>query len=233
MKGEEKEIHLRNGKIQTHSDICRNINFDDGILVMNNNKQWAVIKITTGQNVTDYKYTKFKKMELPNVIIKNGLACSICDKNDKWGALNCKGNEVIECKYDICKVITPDYAIVGIEKNYGILNKKAEQIIPIKYKNIIQEVFKGFFIVSQACGDGIIDTKGKIIIPCLYNEIYLGSKYNWLVKNAEDKYLLYDKRGNVITQEANTTNCYKDEVNGLDEEIFSPINIFKHIVKSE
>ena len=233
MKGEEKKVHLRNGKVQMYSDICRNISFDDCILVMNNNKQWAVIKITTGQNITDYKYSHFKKMELRNVIIKNGLTCSVCDQDGKWGALNCKGNEVIECKYDICKVITPDYAIVGIEKRYGILNKKAEPIIPINYKNIIQEVFKGFFIVSQESGDGIINTKGKIIIPCLYNEIYLGDKNNWLVKNDEDKYLLYDKNGNVITQATNVANCYKEDINERDEEIFSPINIFKHIVKAE
>lgn len=232
MKGEEKEVHLRNGQIQVYCDICRKINFDNCIFVMNNEKKWAVIKITTGQMVTEYKYTKFNEVVLPNVIIKNGLACSVCDKDGKWGALNSKGNEIIECKYDICKVINPDYAIVGIENNYGVLNKQAEQIIPVNYKNIIQEIFKGFFIVSQENGDGIIDKKGNVIIPCIYTELYIGDKGNWLVKNNEDNYLLYDGNGNIINQNISIMNCYKNDINKQDEEIFSPINIFKHVVKS-
>ncbi|MBR3720847.1 MAG: WG repeat-containing protein [Clostridia bacterium] len=229
MKGEEKEVHLRNGQIQVYSDICRKINFDNCILVMNNDKQWAVIKITTGQMVTEYKYTRFNDVVLPNLIIKNGLTCSVCDENCKWGALNSKGNEIIECKYDICKVITPDYAIIGMGKNYGVLNKKAEPIIPINYKNIIQEVFKGFFIVSQEDGDGIIDTKGNIIVPCLYKELYLGDKENWLVKDSKNNYFFYDKNGSLLNQDINVISCYKNEE---DEEIFSPINVFKKIVKS-
>ena len=231
VKNKFNQIHLRNGQVKEYEDIFRNVEFDDGFLAMNSTKCWAVVSLSTGKEISDYIYSDFNPILITNRITKNGFACSVCNViNSKWGILNSKGKEIISCCYDSCKVITPDYAIVKQNGRFGVINKKNELIVPIEYTHITQEVLNGYFIVSNKSESGIYDLRGIQIVPCKYNIIYRSNKNNWLVEDKCLKYKIYDCKGTMINENASVENCYKQD-DETDNEVFYPINLFKHIVK--
>ena len=233
VKNKFNQVYLRNGQIKEYEDICRSIDFDDGFLAMNSTKHWAVVSFSTGKEISEYIYSDFNPILISNRITKNGFACSVCNAiNNRWGILNSKGKEIISCCYDSCKVITPDYAIVKQDGKVGVINKKNELTVPIQYSHITQEVLNGYFIVSNKFGSGIYNLRGIEIVPCQYNIIYRSNKNNWLAEDECLKYRVYDCKGTLVNENVTTENCHKQEGKS-DNEIFYPINLFKHIVKPE
>lgn len=111
---------------------------------------------------------------------KFALACRI-DLKEKGklgiGYLNSKGEEVIPCIYE-----TIDYDLLqeaGIKGLYfakkngkiGIVNEKGSLITPFLYSLIYFFEYGAAFAHRSGGGFGYLDSTGKEIIPCIYDDI--------------------------------------------------------------
>lgn len=73
--------------------------------------------------------------------------------------------------------------IVKKDNKYGVINKDGKILIDFKYK--ILEKFKGEFSIYQNFDNhkkGIIDSKGKILLNPIFDELYITKNGNWLGK---------------------------------------------------
>lgn len=86
---------------------------------------------------------------------KNGFARAL--RNGKWGLLNERGKEVVEAKYN-----TLTFAC---DNSIASTNRTAQ-----------------FLKVSEKNGSGIVDTSGRVILPCRYSEIGCCTDSVFLVK---------------------------------------------------
>ena len=86
----------------------------------------------------------------------------------KWGILNLRGEETIECKYDSYLSFNDDLARVEINGKWGFINKIGNEVIPCKY-DLASDFTDGLSRVKINGKWGFIDKIGNEVIPCRYD----------------------------------------------------------------
>jgi hypothetical protein len=94
--------------------------------------------------------------------------------NEKAGLINCKGEIVLEVKYDEIRDCTNGY-IVKLENKYGLMNISGEIVIEIKYDEI-RESLNGY-IVKLGGKEGFFNSAGNELLTTEYDEIYIKQEY--------------------------------------------------------
>ena len=62
-------------------------------------------------------------------------------------------------------------AIVELNGKWGIVNRKGEVILPVKYDNVPTLDFSSGLVAVQLNGKwGFVNTEGKEVVPPMYNE---------------------------------------------------------------
>ena len=140
--------------------------------------------------------------------------------NGKWGVINSKGEIVIEPEYDETIIIpdsTKEVFICTYDVDYTnntfktkVINEKGEEVITgydtvqalenydesnnLWYENDV-------LLVSKDGKFGLVDFKGKELLPCEYEEIEtLKGVENTILTKKDAKYGLVDNIGSVIAQ---------------------------------
>jgi hypothetical protein len=125
-------------------------------------------------------------------------------RGDKWGFLNENGLEVIECVYDENRYFYNGLSIACKNSKWGIINESGQFVVENKYSNI-SGPFEEMYIVSKensAQGKkGLMNSKGKMITPFIYDEfmydrgelfidglamVIRDTKYGWINKKGEE-----------------------------------------------
>jgi len=121
---------------------------------------------------------------------KEHLALAV--KDDKYGFVNIKGKEIIECKFDDANEFSEGFAGVKKDGKWGYINLKNEVVIPIEFTNRgVSSFKKGVAKYYTDSGIGLINLKGEIIAEPKYNSIeYI--RENVAVVLFDDYYYLYD-----------------------------------------
>ena len=113
------------------------------------------------------------------------------NKNEYWGYKNEQGDIVIPAKFDFVYQFQADVAVVSNKGLYGLIDKKGQVTIPIKYANI--EAYQRYSIVTLGTKQGLIANKGKIIIPIKYQYIKVFSRTKYVSDAiAQKKTKVYD-----------------------------------------
>lgn len=93
-------------------------------------------------------------------------------KGDLWGYFDTTGKQIIDFQYraasDFCEglaVVNSD--IDSTEVLYGFINKENEFVIPARFQYAMT-FSEGFAVVKSYDRFGMIDRKGKEVIPCKY-----------------------------------------------------------------
>jgi hypothetical protein len=97
----------------------------------------------------------------------------------KFGLIDRDGKELTKIKYDNM-YFYHTMLLVKIGSKKGIIDIDCKEIIPIKYEYIDYNNM-GYFIVKIKYDNkttGLLDKKGKVLIPCMYNHIQQGYFYN-------------------------------------------------------
>ena len=128
-------------------------------------------------------------------------------KDGKWGYINTKGEQIIECKFDDTNYFNEGFAAVKKDGKWGYINTKGYSVIFDKSKNEIMEVFdkvidrsNNTFYLSRL-GDkfGLLDEKFNVIIKnSIYDKFEVLQRINettFLIKIAERE-LFVDSEGN-------------------------------------
>ncbi len=115
-------------------------------------------------------------------------------KNEKFGIIDLRGNEIIPCSYAYIGNISANKTIrVGNGKDqFAIMNHQGKIIIPFGYDIIVED-----FDFYRICKDnkwGGIDSVGKLIIPLEYD--HMGGFENDVSKAMKNDYIGYIDKNN-------------------------------------
>lgn len=102
-------------------------------------------------------------------------------RNDdlRWGYVDLKGNEVTPLKYNNTELIedfsppnfVKGYAIVSYDGRYGVINEKAQEVIPTEYDEI-KDIENGIASFKLDGKWGYMTLDGKVLFPAVYDEVY-------------------------------------------------------------
>ena len=91
-------------------------------------------------------------------------------KDGKWGYINTKGEQIVECKFYNAHNFNEGFAHVQKDGKCGYINTKGEQIIECKF-DYAGDFKEGFAPVFKDGKYGYINTKGEQIIECKFDDV--------------------------------------------------------------
>lgn len=141
----------------------------------------------------------------------NRAAVSI---DGKWGFINELGDIIVEIKYDLARSFDSGVAAVAVGPNsnsdkWGLIDTTG---VPVKTTIGIDDVDgckDGFCrVFINGSGDGILNSKGKIIVPAHYDILDYGTERSWFahgrisVRDYEDDRKMYwiNEKGRIIKE---------------------------------
>lgn len=128
------------------------------------------------------------------------------NNNDKYGYINLKGNYVIKPQFRFAESFYYGYARVSTSKGKYIrftnyINKKGKTVTPPKnyIQNLINSRGEGYKAVQDKKTNkyGYENSKGKLVIPCIYSTAGDFSDGLALVQNKKGTSFI-DKKGKIV-----------------------------------
>lgn len=153
------------------------------------------IYFTSSKQKTDFEFSQVRT---------DGYGFVMATKNNKQGAFDLKGKEIVPFEYDNTGI----YQLSGLglrvtkDRKKGIINKEGKIIIPPIYDDIntfYEGGFRELLKVKSGEKTGIINLKNEIVIPIEFDWVGVENDYLKVATPGEDmKFGLYDKEGKVI-----------------------------------
>lgn len=103
----------------------------------------------------------------------NGITIVQVKLNGKWAYINSRGEEITAFKYDKAEHFVDGCAIVATGKNgnyaFGLIDSTGAEILALGSYDFMFHFKNGLAAVEKNNKYGYINTKGKEIIPCIYD----------------------------------------------------------------
>ena len=138
------------------------------------------------------KYDSIADFEFGYAVVKKG----------KYGLLDYKGQEVLECLYDTIFTINSDAKVLKQNDKYGIIEYNGNKITELDNDEIKFKpdcIDTKIIAVKKGQSWGIIDLKGNVLIPFEYDDIASIDSHNAVV-GENGKYGLIDSIGNFTVE---------------------------------
>ena len=133
----------------------------------------------------------------------------INEQDGKYGFINTKGEQVVECEFDWISDFSEGLAKVEKDGKWGYINTKGEQVIECKF-DYAEYFSEGLARVEKDGKSGYINTKGEQVIECKFDYAWGFSKGLALVEKD-------DKWGYINTKGEQVIECKFDEASGFSE----------------
>ena len=126
-------------------------------------------------------------------------------KDGKWGYINTKGEQIVECKFDYVGDFKDGLAMVEKDGKRGYINTKGEQVIECKFDDDLG--FKEGLASVQKDGKwGYINTKGEQVIEYKFDDAYdfnegfarVQKDGKWGYINTKGRPVIFDESKNEI-----------------------------------
>ncbi len=128
--------------------------------------------------------------------------CPILKPNDKQNVLDENLNELLKNDVLELNALGNDKFLIQNEaKQYAIINKKEQFVVPFHYKMMNVLLKSNRFAVSQGGFNqkvGMMDDNGKLVMDTIYTGIYSINDRFLLATNAERKQGIFDYEGKMI-----------------------------------
>ena len=133
-------------------------------------------------------------------IIHEHLGNIFVKSNGKWGVVNRKNQQLVQCRYDYIAYAWDEsssdnhnYIVVQNDK-FGKITETGNEIFPCLYDGITTWVEYGPNGHYVRIGDrmGLIDYNGKVVIPILYDRVVCLDETNWAMVYDKNKVGLYN-----------------------------------------
>ena len=93
----------------------------------------------------------------------------INEQDGKYGFINTKGEQVVECEFSYADAFSEGLARVEKDGKSGYINTKGEQVIECKF-DYAEYFSEGLARVEKDGKSGYINTKGEQVIECKFDE---------------------------------------------------------------
>ena len=103
----------------------------------------------------------------------------------KWGFVDVDEQLVVQPFYDHVGDFQDGLSIVGRENLHGIINKRGEEIVEIKWQSIERQSSGNFVVKDTAGNSGLVDNQGGIIFAPLFESL----------KDTDEKLVIAQKSG--------------------------------------
>lgn len=152
---------------------------DDGCAFLNNNGGEDLF-------LSQYKYSEGFRNSFAIV----STAESSHDR--KYGLINCAGDEVLPCIYDIIYNYSNGLKEVKKDGKYGIIDQTGHEVIPCVYDSLGSSFSDGLIYAKLNGKYGFINLKGETIIPFKYDDIH-----DWSYPNNNDYFFRYFSKSGI------------------------------------
>lgn len=187
--------------------------FSHGLAIVTKNAQMGLIN-TEGEEVIACLYDNIYP-HFDNELVVVEIA-------DQYGLVNIKGEKIISCAYDRIAYFKDGLALVEKEDKYGVINTKKQQSISCNYESgnfrdrflalfsngsfydrfqvVAKDIFfeEGVAIVLKDNKYGLLDSKGKEIAPCIYEDMDDFLEIGLVLVEKKAKYGLINTKGKKI-----------------------------------
>ena len=160
---------LGNVKIQSQYDFLNDVHL--GVASFKKAEQWGLVDFH-GKELTPAKYQEIKR------VYKGVIAAKMADK---WAIISPLGEELSAFEFDEVKIRENSESTV---RDFGLKEVDFDE---------------GYLLVSKDGKWGLVDMKGKVIIPTIYDYIYQFTNGVAIVKMNE-KYGLINAKGTRISE---------------------------------
>ncbi|MGB0887963.1 MAG: WG repeat-containing protein [Vicingaceae bacterium] len=165
------------------------------------NKAWRNVyaietRINSSESIKNFliKYPKypFKDELKQNYILANTIYYPI-KKNNKWGFVNKKLDQVIAPIYSWVSDFYEGAAVAELKGKFGFIDKKNEVLISFEYDEA-EPFLNGLSVVGKNDKYGIINKIGEIIVPLMYDDIG-STKNEFIAVELDGKFGFIDRKG--------------------------------------
>lgn len=119
-------------------------------------------------------------------------------KDDQWGYLDLEGQWVIPPQWDTVSDFAPNgLAAVCQDGAWGYIQRDGVVAIQTMYASV-HDFMGSYAVVNQNNRYGLVDSKGEIVIPCIWNDISYRSDEPIAVKNDDGFYGFVDMENHVV-----------------------------------
>ncbi|MGP1403387.1 MAG: WG repeat-containing protein [Catonella sp.] len=153
-----------NGKVIVEPKYDEIRLFSEGLAVaIKDGKRGCIDK--EGREVIPFKFDLLQNFD-------NGLA--VASKDGKWGCIDKEGREVIPFKFKHLDRLENGFLmVVRSDGRYGYINKRGEEFYiknSEKYDEL-EKISDNLYRVKKGEKVGIINKKGKVVVPIKYNDV--------------------------------------------------------------
>jgi hypothetical protein len=131
----------------------------------------------------------------------------------------CSGTKELPASVDVDLFSQGLLGVANQENEWGYVNKEGELAIPFQYDRVYPFLSSGIAKVQKDDRVGVIDTKGDVILPIAYEEIFhdpfqVDETWYFIIQEA-DFYGLVDQGGNTVFEPIYLSiNCDNHDVSG-------------------
>ena len=141
------------------------------------------------------------------------------EKDGKWGYVNTKGEQVIECKFDGVSDFSEGLAAVKKDDNWGYVNTKGEQVVECKFDDA-EGFNEGLARVEKDDKWGYINTKGEQVIECKFDDAWDFSEGLAMVKKGHKRFIINIKGDFVALKEDDSKIEITKEISDKSGNVF-------------
>ncbi|MBC9934227.1 WG repeat-containing protein [Chitinophaga qingshengii] len=194
------------------------------LLIVSDGKNSFLWNVAKGK-VVSKPYPMVKRYEgdttLSPSIPEFAFGVAPVQQNGKMGAINSRGEEVLPFIYDGASMLKQGVILLirksGENWKYGYADTTGKLLVPLDYDynadgypyDYDDSEYLSLFKLSDGLSrthslsykKGLADRSGKVVIPPLYNEVFIGNKNSGFVTKTEQTVTVLDASGKAITAE--------------------------------
>ena len=158
-------------------------------IVVRRDSLYALVR-KDGTEILPFIYEDVIEEHLGNIYVK---------KNGKWGVVDYKNKQLVECKYDYIAKAWDDshenFVVVQNDK-FGKITENGNEIFPCIYDGITTWVEYGpnGHYIMQGNKMGLIDHKGNVLVPIEYEKVEHYWTTSWVEVYNNGKIGIYDTK---------------------------------------
>lgn len=145
----------------------------------------------------------------------NGFS-KVRNKQNLWGFVNEKDEEIVPCKYIYVIDFFNNHAMVRNTLNlWGFVNEQGIEFVPCIYKHI-SDFYNGFAYAQSNENNlwGFVNKQGIEKVPCKYLDVCYFEYGFARVQTIEQKWIFVNESGTELTQKQFlSANCIKEDSN--------------------